>query len=249
MDGFNIGNTFEDIVTRILGIIPPVLGALAILIIGNWVVKALAGVAHRALERANFDHMVHGAMGGNMFRRVVQRPSHLVGRIVYWMLFFGVVSMAVSALRWPVLDQIVAGIYSYAPKVIAAFAIFLAASAVSAAVAKFVSTVMGDTPTGKLIAAIVPMFTMTIAIFMILNQLGIATDIVNILFTGLVAALSLGSALAFGLGGRDVAAQMLQQAYESGKEKTAQAKADMQVAKQRTRQQVSKAKRAFQEEA
>jgi hypothetical protein len=241
---FDIGNSFENVFERIIGILPPLLGALAILVIGNWVVKWLAKIVQVALEKMDFDHIVHNAIGGTMVQRIIKQPSHLVGRIVYWLLFFGVVTMAVSALQWAVLDKIVAGVYAYIPSVIAAMLIFLVASAISGAVAKFVQSVMGDTATGKVIASVVPIFVMTIAFFMILNQLKIATDIVNILFTGLVAALSLGSALAFGLGGRDVAGQLLQSAYENGKEKTAQAKADMRVAKQRSEHQLHKAKQA-----
>lgn len=243
MARFDLGDSLENVFERMVGILPPLLGALAILIIGNWVVKWLSRLVQAALEKLNFDSIVHGAIGGTMVQRIIKQPSHLIGRIVYWLLFFGVVTMAVSALQWEVLDKIVAGIYAYIPNVIAATLIFLVASAISGAVAKFVQNVMGETPTGKVIASVVPIFVMTIAFFMILNQLKIATDIVNILFTGLVASLSLGTALAFGLGGRDVAGQLLQNAYENGKEKTSQAKADMRVAKERTKREAQEAKR------
>jgi len=186
--------------------------------------------------------MVYSAVGGGMIQRIVDRPAHLLSRVVYWLLMFGVITMAVSALHWPVLDNVVTGIYNYIPKVIAALLIFLVASAISAAVVKFAQRVMGDTPTSKMVAAIIPGVVMSIAFFMILNQLNIATDIVNILFTALVGALALGSALAFGLGGRDVAARMLESAYESGKTKTAQAKADMKVAKSRAQTEVERVK-------
>jgi hypothetical protein len=57
---------------------------------------------------------------------------------------------------------------------------------------------------------------MTIATFMILDQLQIAENIVTITYAGLIGAVALGSALAFGLGGRDVAARMLEGAYQQG---------------------------------
>ena len=52
------------------------------------------------------------------------------------------------------------------------------------------------------------------AVLVAINQLGIAADLINILFIGFVAALSLAFGLAFGLGGRDVAAQVTQDFYE-----------------------------------
>ena len=51
--------------------------------------------------------------------------------------------------------------------------------------------------------------------YLIGYQLGIATDIVNILFTAIVGSVALGLALAFGLGGRDVAREMLEQAADN----------------------------------
>ena len=57
---------------------------------------------------------------------------------------------------------------------------------------------------------------MAIAAFMILDQLKIATNIVVITYAALVGAVALGMALAFGLGGRDVAGRLLETAYARG---------------------------------
>ena len=77
---------------------------------------------------------------------------------------------------------------------------------------------MGDTPTGRLVATAVPALVMAIAVFMILNQLEIATDVVTITYAALMGALALGMALAFGLGGRDVASRVLEDAYRRGQQ-------------------------------
>jgi Na+/proline symporter len=53
------------------------------------------------------------------------------------------------------------------------------------------------------------------AVVIAINQIGIAADLVNIIFIGLVGAFALAFGLAFGLGGRDVAAQLTQSWYES----------------------------------
>jgi len=74
---------------------------------------------------------------------------------------------------------------------------------------------------------------MAIAVFMILEQLKIATAIVTITYAALLGAIALGSALAFGLGGRDVAAQMLPGAYDKGRENSDQFKRDLDRGKQR----------------
>ena len=92
---------------------------------------------------------------------------------------------------------------------------------------------MGDTPTGKIVATIVPALVMVIAMFMILNQLKIAEQIVSIAFAATMGALALGLALAFGLGGRDVARRLLEDAYDKGSSAKEQAKRDLETGRAR----------------
>ena len=73
----------------------------------------------------------------------------------------------------------------------------------------------------------VPILVMTIATFMILNQLKIAPAIVTITYAALLGAIALGSALAFGLGGREVAARMLEGAYTNVQQNKDQWKRDL----------------------
>ena len=77
---------------------------------------------------------------------------------------------------------------------------------------------------------------MVIAMFMILEQLNIAEQIVEIAFAATMGALALGLALAFGLGGRGVAERMLEDAYSKGQENRAQVKQDVQTGQDRAQQ-------------
>jgi len=143
----------------------------------------------------------------------------------------------------------VSAIYGYLPNVIAAVIIFVVAGAIAGAVAALVTKTMGDTPTGKLVASVVPVLIMAIAVFMILNQLQIAPAIVTITYAVLLGSLGLGMALAFGLGGRETAAQLVSGAYDKGQEQKGQVKRDMQLGKQRGQQQSEQAKDKAQEKA
>jgi hypothetical protein len=148
----------------------------------------------------------------------------------------------VSALKIPALTTFVSAIYSYLPNVIAAVIIFVIAGAIAGAVAALVAKTMGDTPTGKLVGSIAPLLIMAIATFMILNQLQIAPAIVTITYAVLLGSLGLGMALAFGLGGRETAAQLVSGAYDKGQEQKGQVKRDMELGKQRGQQQAEQAK-------
>jgi hypothetical protein len=76
----------------------------------------------------------------------------------------------------------------------------------------------------------------------VLNQLKIAPAIVQITYIALLGSVALGAALAFGLGGRDVAAQLLTQAYDNGQHNKEQVKRDLQTGKDRGQQQADRAK-------
>ena len=242
METSNIQESFTNVLDKIIGFLPEVIGALLILIIGYFVAKLIARIVRKALHKVRFDRAMHTSAAGNVIARVVESPAKFVSQVVFWLLYLGVISLAISALNSQVLNDLLASIYSYVPRVIAAILIFLVASTISAGTAKFVQRVMGRTATAKLIAAVVPAIVMSLAVFMILNQLGIATDIVNILFTAIVGAVALGLALAFGLGGREVARELLEQAVDTARANSSSVKSDMQTAAANTKRDAERIK-------
>ena len=227
---------------EVVAFIPEFIAALLILIVGYFVAKTIASVLWRALQRAGLDRALHGGQGGGIIQKVAPSPSRLVAKVAYWALFLGAVALAVSVLGINALTAFVGAIFAYLPNVIAALAIFLVAGAVSAAVAGLAGRVLGDTPLGKIVGTAAPILVMTIATFMILEQLKIAEEIVEITYAGLIGAIALGAALAFGLGGREVASQMLQGAYQKGQENKEQMKQDLDQGMTRAREEASKAR-------
>ena len=125
----------------------------------------------------------------------------------------------------------------------------MVAGVIAAAVGGLVARTMGDTPTGKVVGSVVPVLVMAIATFMILNQLQIATEIVTITYAALIGGVFLAMALAFGLGGRGVAARMLEDAYDKGQREKGQVKQDMQLGKERGQQDAERAKAKADEKA
>jgi hypothetical protein len=212
-----IGDTVDRAFTVFFAWLPHVVGAIAVLVIGFFVAKLVAGLVWRGLQRAGFDRTLHSSMGGSYVRRLTTSPSRLVGTLAFWAVVLGTVSLAVSVLGVDALKDVVAAVFAYLPNVLAAFAIFLVAGAVATGIATLARRTMGDTALGTIVATAGPILVMTIATFMILDQLMIAQDIVVITYAGLIGAVALASALAFGLGGRDVARELLQNAYETGR--------------------------------
>ena len=93
----------------------------------------------------------------------------------------------------------------------------------------------------------VPALIMVIAVFMILNQLKIAPQIVTLTYTFLLGSVALAGALAFGLGGREVAARMLEDAYQKGREQKGQVEEDAELAKRRAEAMAEEGKQKLDE--
>jgi Conserved TM helix len=223
----DISNSVQRGIDELFEFIPEFIAAIVIVIIGYFVAKVIGNLVARVLGRAGLDRTLHSGQGGDWVRRVTSSPSRLVGKLAFWAIFLGAISLAVSVLGINALTEFVAAVYGYLPHVIAAVLIFLVASAVSAAVVSLAGRTMGDTPTGKFVTTAAPILIMAIATFMILTELGIAEQIVLITYAGLIGAVALGMALAFGLGGRDVAGRMVEDAYRAGREGKEQVRRDL----------------------
>jgi Conserved TM helix len=227
----NISDSVERGFDVFFAWIPALIGAVVILIIGFFIAKLVQRLLAGGLTQAGLDRNLLSGRTGEWVSKVAASPSRLIGRIAFWVIFLAFVSIAASALGIEAVSAFVAAVWGYLPNVIAALAIFLVAGAISAGVATLATRLMGDTPTGRIVATAAPILVMTIATFMILEQLKIAHDIVVTTYTLLLGSIALGAALAFGLGGRDVAARMLEGAYQKGEREAGQVKQDIQRAR------------------
>jgi hypothetical protein len=241
------GDKLENGFQGFFDFIPNLIGFLAVLVIGYFVAKILANVISRLLHRAGVDRALTEGQGGRYVSRVTTSPARLLGRIVFWVLMLGVIAIAVTVLGIEALTDFVAAIFGYLPNVLAALLIFLVAGAIAGGVAALARRTMGETTTGKVVAAVAPVVIMAIAAFMILDQLKIAEDIVRITYMALMGGLALALALAFGLGGRDVAARMLEGAYAKGQESRGQVRRDLQVGREQARRDFERATGAAEE--
>jgi hypothetical protein len=234
----DVSRSVQQGLDSLIGFLPKLIGFLIILAIGWIIAKVVKGILTKGLQKVGVDRALHSGHAGQWVEKVApdSSPSKLVGAIAFWFIFLGALAIAVSQLGIAALDNFVASIGAYLPNIIAAVLIFVVAGAIAAAVGTLVARTMGDTPTGKIVGSVVPVLVMAIATFMILNQLQIATEIVTITYAALIGGVFLAMALAFGLGGRDVAGRMLADAYEKGQQQREQVRRDMQTGKARTQQ-------------
>ena len=245
----DVSNSVQRSLNEVFAFIPELIMAIVIVAVGYVLAKVIAGLIGRALHGAGLDRELGRGTVGNWISKVTSSPSGLLGMVAFWAIFLGAISLAVSVLGINALTDFVAAVYGYLPNVIAALLIFVVAGMVAAGVASLASRVLGGTALGKIVATAGPILVMTIATFMILDQLKIAEDIVVITYAALLGAIALGSALAFGLGGRDVARQMLEGAYQKGQEHKDEFRRDLDTGVARAREQAASARQSVESES
>ena len=243
----SITNSFRDALDAIIGFLPNVLGFLILLLIGYLIAKIVSAAIVKLLQKAGLDKHLHESDANKYVEKFLPgaSPAKGIGRVVFFLIFVFFLTSAIGALGIPAVTTFMNQVLGYLPNVIVAIVIFVAAALISGAVAAGVAQLMGDTPTGKVVATVVPSLVMVIAMFMILNQLQIAEQIVTIAFAATMGALALGLALAFGLGGRGVAERLLEDAYRKGQESKDQVKQDVSAGQDRAQTQADRAREQF----
>ena len=239
----------DRIFNEITDFLPKLLLFFVILIVGFIIARLVKAAITKALESVGLDRALHSGQSGQYVEKISPgaSPSRLIGSVAYYVILLATLAIAITYVGGTAAENFIGQIVGYLPNVIVAILIFVLAGTVAAAVGGLVARTMGDTPTGKVVGAIVPVVIMGIATFMILDQLKIAEDIVRITYQALMFSLALGLALAFGLGGRDLAAQALQNATEKGKEQKGQVKQDFQKGRDQAQQDAQRAKEQAQQ--
>jgi hypothetical protein len=228
----DVGNSLQRGLDDFVGFLPRLIGFLVILLIGWLIARLVKGLLTKALQKVGTDRALESGSTAPYVDRVMPnaRPSEVIGSIAFWFIMLGAIAIAVSQLGIAALDNFVASIVNYLPNVVVAILIFVVAGAIAAGLSRMVSRTLGDSATGRIVGTAAPVLVMGIATFMILDQLKIAPTIVEITYMALLGSVALGMALAFGLGGRDVARRMLEDAYRQGRERRERERREREVA-------------------
>jgi mechanosensitive ion channel-like protein len=229
----DVGASVQQALDRFIGFLPNILAFLVILLVGWLIARLVRGVVTVGLQKVGLDRALAGSTAGTYVERVSPgaSPARLIGVLAFWFVFLFALSIAIAALRIPALTGFLNDVQGYLPNVVAAVLIFVAAAALAGLLGGVVRDLMGDTQMGRLLQAVVPGLILAIGTFMVLDQLNIAPQIVTITYAALLGMLALAGALAFGLGGRDVAGRMLEDAYEAGRRGRDRRRDDARVAR------------------
>ncbi len=195
----------------IFGFIPNIIVAVLIIFIGTVIGRFAGQIVKRLIASTGIDSKME-QLEGRTQKIVISRLAGTIVNIVI-IIFFTVEGF--SILKLGILSEIGTTIIAYMPRALAAVIIFVLAMIASSLAEKALRK--GGF---KAYAVLARIAILALAAFMILNQLGIAPEIVNSAFIMIVAALAIAFAIAFGIGGREFAAGIFRKlSDQSGREK------------------------------
>lgn len=193
---------------EIMNMIPNVLIAVALILVGVWLGKVIGGFVHHYLQNLGFDRLTRKMNIGSKEASEKLTPSALAGYVVQVLIVFFLTVQALFLIKLDFLVGVASAITAYLPFVLAAVLI-LGVALIAANIVEKVLLSLLDGPATKVLAGFAKYAIIVLAVFMALTQLGIAKTIVSSAFIITLSGLALAFGLAFGLGGRDFASKNL----------------------------------------
>jgi hypothetical protein len=191
----------EDAWSNIASFVPKLVGFLLVVILGYFIAKAIARIADAALERVGFDKAVERGGVKRALESSKYDASDIVGKIIFYALLLFVLQFAFGLFGDNPVSDLISGVIAYLPKVFAAILIVVVTGAIAAAVKTLVEGALGGLEYGRLLANAASVAIVGFGLFAALNQLQIATDIVNGLFYAILAVVAGSLIIAIGGGG------------------------------------------------
>lgn len=209
-----ISDALTEIVNRVIGFIPSLVGAIVILIVG-WIVASLLEWAVENIIRAvGLQTLFEKAKIEEIVKKTESKKdtSGLIGAVVKWVLMLVALVSAADVLGMTQISSFLDSVLGYVPAVVASSVILI----IGAIFAHFMASVVRSSVTAAKLAfaeaasAMVKYAILVFSFLAALHQLGIASALIQTLFTGLVAMLAIAGGLAFGLGGQYTAKELVE---------------------------------------
>lgn len=212
-----INQSLQNVWVQMLSFLPDLIGAIIVLIVGLIVAVGLDKLVERVIYHLKVDSLLRKlGVETYLHRGNVELDSgHFLGKIVYWFMVIVFVLAASDILGFVALSQFLGEVLLYIPQVVVAFLIALSGVVVAGFLKKLVATsVMASRlHAGKFLGSLTWWVVVVFGLLAAVSQLGVATEIIQTIITGVIVMLALAGGLAFGLGGKEVAKDMLEKGY------------------------------------
>jgi hypothetical protein len=208
--------TILEIAARVL----PRLLAMAIIVLVGWVVAwVIEIILRRLLILARLNRLFESkGITQVLAGAALPSPAEMIGRVVFWVVWVSFILVGVNALGVVGLQREIANFVSLLPQFVVALLIlffgFLAANFLSRAA--LLAAVNANSSSPRLFSSFVRFLVLLFAITMALERIGLGRGVVLVAFAVSFGAIMMGLAIAFGLGGRNVARRILERRFAAG---------------------------------
>jgi hypothetical protein len=197
----DFGRGVEDAWSTVASFVPKLLAFLVVLLIGWLVAKAVEKILDKILERVGFDRWVERGGIKRALANSRYDASSLLGRIVYYAILLFTLSTAFGVFGPNPISDYLAAVVAYLPKLFVAILILVIAAAIAAAAKGLVENTLGGLSYGRALGNVASAVILVIGVVAALNQLQIATAVVNAVLYAALAAIAGIAIVAVGGGG------------------------------------------------
>ncbi|WP_034040135.1 mechanosensitive ion channel family protein [Wocania ichthyoenteri] len=210
-------DSLSAISNEVAGVIPNILGAIVIVIIGWLLTKLIVGIVRKALKLAKADKLDDKINEIEIFegKKLNFNIIKIITKFVKWIMYIMLLIVVTDILNLTMVSEEIKNFLGYLPKLFSALIVFtiglLLANFVKKAIKSFFESM--DLSGSKMISQIVFFLLLTFISITALNQAGVDTEIITSNITMILAAFLLAFALAFGFGAQKVVGDLLRTFY------------------------------------
>lgn len=212
-----IFQSLQKVAAEIFGVLPNLLGAIILLLIGWLIAKIVSKLIGKLLDRIGLDKFAEKlnsteALKGSSFKI---KPAKILTKFVYWLLMLVFILSATETLQLAAVSQQISQLIAYMPRLLSAVIIFgigfYASSMVQEGIASTCRSL--GIPGWRVISGAVFWFILVNIGVIALSQAGVETTIINTNLSIIIGGVLLAFALAYGFAARGVLSSILTSFY------------------------------------
>jgi len=212
-----------NILTQFFNFLPSLFGFVLLLVVGLFLAKWAKAILVKLLSAVKLDKLLRKS-GLDPFLSqadIKLKVEVVIGEIIRWLIIIVFFMAGVNVLGLTSVSSVLENVLAYIPRIVSATVILTIGVLLGGLVESLIKGAVNqiDPKTGRLLAKIASYLVVVVAALASINELGIAQSLINTLFTGIVATLTLGFGLAIGLGGKDLVSKILMDWYTKNKKK------------------------------
>jgi len=215
----NFIDRLQQSLTLLWDFLPALVGAGLVLLAGYVLAKLVQKGVARLLRRIRLNDLLRrgGVMSAVDSAAAHFNPSRIIAHLAFWVVMFTAMLVSANAIGIESLAPVFSELVGYVPSVIAAVVIVILGIVLGDFVSGLIMASTHALHGGPTLARVGKAGVVVLAVFMSLQELGVATNIVTTAFAIIFGAVALAAALSFGLGNRDLAGEVTRAWYQQYK--------------------------------